>query len=95
MNIPSYLELCTNRAAGHPVINLNLECTRFNIRSVRDDTTWESISCHDRNKARFAVCEYPLSPNNTRKYNLQAGKVKFSRSDLEEVYAAPSDVSIF
>ena len=51
-----------------------LECTRFDIRSLTEDMTWESISC-DEIQAEFGVCEYKMESQNNTLVSHQAGKI--------------------
>ena len=61
------------RASGHPLQNVNKDCTRADLSSLSASITWESISCYQV-EADFGVCEYYITPINQHKHISLSGR---------------------
>ena len=61
------------RDIGQPLKNAKKPCTRLNIRSLSNDSTWESTVCFDM-QAEYGVCEYPFLSTNASSDSDFAGK---------------------
>ena len=66
------LYLCS-RASGHPLQNVNTDCTGADLSSLSSTITWESISCY-QTEADFGVCEYYMTPINQSRDDSLSGR---------------------